>query len=120
MENEIVLKINRDEIYFSCKGYSEEFINTISDIINQKRRSLTGAVYGQAEESRLAEIENKKTGQEDGSSAVKPTDKREARLAYWKEYYSKNKDKIASRITAMTEVIEIKGIDRRAISVVKK
>ncbi len=29
-------------------------------------------------------------------------------------------DKIASRITAMTEVIEIKGIDRRAISVVKK
>ncbi len=25
MENEIVLKINRDEIYFSCKGYSEEF-----------------------------------------------------------------------------------------------
>ena len=61
MENEIVLKINRDEIYFSCKGYSEEFINTISDIINQKRRSLIGAVAGQAEESRPVEIENKKT-----------------------------------------------------------
>lgn len=38
--NEIVLKINRDEIYFSCKGYGEEFINAISDVINQRRRSL--------------------------------------------------------------------------------
>ena len=97
MENEIVLKINRDEIYFSCKGYSEEFINTISDIINQKRRSLTGEVVGQAEESRPAEIENKKTGQEDGSSAVKSIDKREARRAYQKEYGRKNKDKIYAR-----------------------
>ena len=97
MENEIVLKINRDEIYFSCKGYSEEFINTISDIINQKRRSLTGEVVGQAEESRPAEIENKKTGQEDGSSAVKLIDKREARRAYQKEYGRKNKDKIYAR-----------------------
>ncbi len=97
MENEIVLKINRDEIYFSCKGYSEEFINTISDIINQKRRSLTGEVVGQAEESRPVEIENKKTGQEDGSSAVKSIDKREARRAYQKEYGRKNKDKIYAR-----------------------
>ena len=39
-QNEIVLKINRDEIFFSCKGYSEEFINTISDVINQKKHSL--------------------------------------------------------------------------------
>ena len=39
-QNEIVLKINRDEIYFSCKGYSEEFINAISDVINQRRQSL--------------------------------------------------------------------------------
>ena len=97
MENEIVLKINRDEIYFSCKGYSEEFINTISDIINQKRRSLISAVAGQAEESRPVEIENKKTGQEDGSSDVKSIDKREARRAYQKEYGRKNKDKIYAR-----------------------
>ncbi len=60
-QNEIVLKINRDEIFFSCKGYSEEFINTISDIINQKRRSLTVATPGPAEETRRVEIENKKT-----------------------------------------------------------
>ena len=39
-QNEIVLKINRDEIYFSCKGYSEEFINAISDVISQRRQSL--------------------------------------------------------------------------------
>ncbi|MCL4497074.1 MAG: hypothetical protein M1467_03075 [Deltaproteobacteria bacterium] len=40
MENEIVLRITKEEIFFSCKGYSEEFINTISDVINQKSRSL--------------------------------------------------------------------------------
>ncbi|MDA8273014.1 MAG: hypothetical protein M0Z72_04670 [Deltaproteobacteria bacterium] len=42
MENQkkILLRINRDEIYFSCEGYSEEFINTISDVINQKKHSL--------------------------------------------------------------------------------
>ena len=39
-QNKIVLRITRDEIYFSCEGYSEEFINTISDVINQKRHSL--------------------------------------------------------------------------------
>ena len=56
MENqsEIVLKINRDEIYFSCKGYSEEFINAISDVINQRRQSLIKS-------SSACEIENKET-----------------------------------------------------------
>ena len=81
MENEIILKINKDEIFFSCKGYSEEFINTISDIINQKRRSLIGAEAGQAEESRPAEIENKKTKTDEPTSVVKAIDKEEARRA---------------------------------------
>jgi hypothetical protein len=48
-QNEIVLKINRDEIFFSCKGYSEEFINTISDIINQRRQAIKNINDAEAE-----------------------------------------------------------------------
>ena len=62
-QNEIVLKINRDEIYFSCKGYSEEFINAISDVINQRRQSLikSSSASKPEESSTAVEIENKKT-----------------------------------------------------------
>ncbi len=62
-QNEIVLKINRDEIYFSCKGYSEEFINAISDVINQRRQSLieSSSVVKLEESSNAGEIDNKKT-----------------------------------------------------------
>ena len=62
-QNEIVLKINRDEIYFSCKGYSEEFINAISDVINQRRQSLikSSSASKPEESSSTGEIENKKT-----------------------------------------------------------
>ena len=62
-QNEIVLKINRDEIYFSCKGYSEEFINAISDVINQRRQSLieSSSTYKLEELPNAGEIENKKT-----------------------------------------------------------
>ena len=62
-QNEIVLKINRDEIYFSCKGYGEEFINAISDVINQRRQSLikSSSAFKPEESSTAVEIENKKT-----------------------------------------------------------
>ena len=62
-QNEIVLKINRDEIYFSCKGYSEEFINAISDVINQRRQSLikSSSTSKLEELPNAGEIENKKT-----------------------------------------------------------
>ena len=62
-QNEIVLKINRDEIYFSCKGYGEEFINAISDVINQRRQSLIESSSASKfyESSGAGEIENKKT-----------------------------------------------------------
>ena len=62
-QNEIVLKINRDEIYFSCKGYSEEFINAISDVINQRRQSLieSSSVVKLEEPSSAGEIDDKKT-----------------------------------------------------------
>ena len=38
-QNKITLRITKDEIYFNCEGYSEEFINAISDVINQRRQS---------------------------------------------------------------------------------
>ena len=38
MENKIFLKINKEEILFSCEGYSEEFINSISEAIVRARR----------------------------------------------------------------------------------
>ena len=37
MENKMTLKITKDEIYFNCEGYSEEFINLISDAISNAR-----------------------------------------------------------------------------------
>ena len=37
MENKMTLKITKDEIYFNCEGYGEEFINTISDAISNAR-----------------------------------------------------------------------------------
>ncbi len=37
MENKMTLKITKDEIYFNCEGYSEEFINSISEAISNAR-----------------------------------------------------------------------------------
>ena len=37
MENKMTLKITKDEIFFNCEGYSEEFINSISDAISNAR-----------------------------------------------------------------------------------
>ncbi|MDA8298726.1 MAG: hypothetical protein M0Z57_01805 [Deltaproteobacteria bacterium] len=65
MENQkkILLRINRGEIFFSCEGYSEEFINAISDVINQRRQSLieSSSTSKLEELPNAGEIENKKT-----------------------------------------------------------
>ena len=100
-QNEIVLKINRDEIYFSCKGYSEEFINAISDVINQRRQSsIESSSTSKLEELSIAgEIENKKTETTKpiGKTVDKSINKKETRRLYWKEYSLQNKDKISAR-----------------------
>ncbi len=63
MENKMTLKITKDEIYFNCEGYSEEFINAISDVINQRRQSsIESSSTSKLEElPNAGEIENKKT-----------------------------------------------------------
>ncbi|MCL4497326.1 MAG: hypothetical protein M1467_04375 [Deltaproteobacteria bacterium] len=100
-QNEIVLKINRDEIYFSCKGYSEEFINSISDVINQRQRALveSSPTSKPEESSSGGEIENKKTETigASGNTVDKSINKKEARRLYWKEYSRRNKDKISAQ-----------------------
>ena len=63
MENKMTLKITKDEIFFNCEGYSEEFINAISDVINQRRQSLIESPPTSKLEElpNAGEIENKKT-----------------------------------------------------------
>lgn len=68
MENKIFLKINKEEILFSCEGYSEEFINSISEAINQARRQGL-------ENRRQAELERRvpeKTDAENSNEAAAP------------------------------------------------
>lgn len=95
-QNEIVLKINRDEIYFSCKGYSEEFINAISDVINQRRQSLikSSSASKLEESSSAGEIENKKT--ETSEKYINGSKKQGKR--YYKTYEHGEKEKITSDI----------------------
>ena len=88
--NKITLRITKDEIYFNCEGYSEEFINAIKGVIDQKRRSLI-------------EVELPSPQQESPVSILKPETKmlsHNRKIKAGRENIEKNKKGIIDDIEA--------------------